>query len=98
MEPGRRLVQYVEKVPVLARGRKFPRYLKPLRLASGKRKAGLPEPQITEPHVLQNRDLFGYLAIAGKENIGLVERHVERVEYDFASVLHVEHGFRISFS
>ena len=61
-----------------------------LRLAARKRRRRLPQPQITEPDLIQHRQLFQQLGLPGKEAQRLLHRHLQHVVNVLALVLHVE--------
>jgi len=56
-----------------------PRELEPLRLASGQRRHGLPEPQVIEPHCGERLETREYFAVTGEELDRLGNRHLEHV-------------------
>ena len=84
-KPGGRFVENVDRAPGRFL-RQLGRELDPLRFAAGKRVAGLPEPQIAEPDVLERAQLVGHRRDIAEEARRFVDRHLEHVGDVFALV------------
>ena len=67
------------------------RQLEPLRLAAGKRRRRLAEPQVVEPDVDQMLEPGLDLLVPAEERERLAGRHVEHFGDVDAAILHVEH-------
>src|SRR5579871_4436712 len=93
MEPGRRLVEDVERPPRRF-SRELARQLHALGLSARQRGRRLAETYITEPHLAQGLQSVGDARHGSEELAGLFDGDVERVGHGVAPVLHLE-GFAV---